>query len=153
MEIELRELVLSSGIKEPLLFKGLHANWGPVQWDLDQWGRALVKDPGELLPCRLGHRRRTSLVRTVCCQLSTSFSWSGNVGLIVLCIDIEQRPEWEWMRRRVELKWGSLCNWNSEEDWVVYDYKNLAQVLTPSYQSVRIWIVFFYFIDCFLLFS
>lgn len=34
----LRELILKEEIDRPLVFRGIHKDWEPCKWSLDNWG-------------------------------------------------------------------------------------------------------------------
>jgi len=55
----LRELVLKEAIDRPLIFRGIHKNWEPCKWTLDEWGE-LFKN--EKLSIRYGKQKWDSLV-------------------------------------------------------------------------------------------
>lgn len=52
----LRKYILSEELNKPVIFRGIHNDWEPLNWSLDDWGQVLAKDPGSEISVRCGQK-------------------------------------------------------------------------------------------------
>jgi hypothetical protein len=68
--LELRKLILEEAIDRPLVFRGIHKDWEPCKWTLDNWGELFVT---EKLTVRYGKQKWDNLVSEKLIYLSNCF--------------------------------------------------------------------------------